>query len=72
MNSKTHTITLGCETASLVEAALAITGKVNITKENQIMGDLASPAPTNFSLEAVETTTAYSISDEDIKKLIKE
>ena len=37
MNSKTHTIKLGSETASLVETALAIAGKVEITEENQIM-----------------------------------
>ena len=37
MNSKSHTIKLNCETESLVETALAITGKVEITKENQMM-----------------------------------
>lgn len=44
---------------------------VLFAKENQIIGDLITPAPTSFNLEAVEAATVYSISDEGIKKLMK-
>lgn len=45
---------------------------VEFAKENQILGDLISPAPTSFYLETIEPTTAYSISDVAIKALMKE
>ena len=45
---------------------------VEFAKENQILGDLISPAPTSFILEAIESTIAYSISDEAIRNLMKE
>lgn len=45
---------------------------VEFAKEGQILCDFASPEPTSFNLEAIETTTAYSISDEAIKNLMKE
>lgn len=41
-------------------------------RENQFIGDLMTPAPTNFNLEAIEATTSYSISDKDFQKLMKE
>ena len=45
---------------------------VEFAKENQVLGDLISPAPTSFNLEAIESTIAYSISDEAIRNLMKE
>lgn len=40
-------------------------------KENQVIGDLITPDPTNFNLEAIEKTIAYSISDSELKKLMQ-
>lgn len=37
--------------------------------ENQWIGDLSSPAPTSFFLDAVEKTTVYSFSDESFRAL---
>lgn len=45
---------------------------IEFAKENQILGDLSSPSPTSFNLEAIEHTTAYSISDEAMKSLIRD
>ncbi len=39
-------------------------------KENQIIGDLITPEPTNFNLEAIEKTTAYSISEIKLTELM--
>ncbi|NOU62129.1 Crp/Fnr family transcriptional regulator [Marinifilum caeruleilacunae] len=39
--------------------------------ENQIIGDLITPEPTDFNLEAVEKTTAYSISERNFQELIQ-
>lgn len=39
-------------------------------RENQIIGDLITPEPTDFNLEAIEETTVYSISDQNFEKLI--
>lgn len=39
-------------------------------KEDQIIGDLVTPAPTDFNLEAVEKTVAYVISENNFETLI--
>ena len=39
-------------------------------KENQIIGDLITPHPTDFNLETFEKTTAYSISENELKDLM--
>jgi len=39
-------------------------------KENQVIGDLITPEPTNFNLEAIEKTTAYSISENNLSVLM--
>ena len=41
-------------------------------KEWQVLGDLASPAPTLFNLEAIEDSVVYSISDENLKRVFTE
>lgn len=49
------------------------TGKefnILFAKENQIIGDLTTPEPTDFNLESVENTVAYSISEHNFQKLI--
>jgi len=38
-------------------------------KEGQIIGDLATPEPTSFFLEAIEDSTVFSIEDEQFRKL---
>ncbi len=45
---------------------------VEFAKENQILGDLTSPEPTNFNLESIEPTIAYSIRDEAIKNILND
>ncbi len=41
-------------------------------KENQILGDLASPRPTIFNLDSIEDSVVYSITTENLKKLREE
>ena len=41
-------------------------------RENQIIGDLITPEPTDFFLEATEDTTVYSIDDKSFRKLIRD
>lgn len=38
-------------------------------RENQVIGDLITPEPTDFNLEAIEETIAYSISEQNFRKL---
>lgn len=38
-------------------------------RENQWIGDLATPATTSFYLDAIEKSTVYSVSDENLKLL---
>ncbi len=40
-------------------------------RENQIIGDLTTPEPTNFYLETIEDSIVYSIDDESLQKLLK-
>ncbi len=40
-------------------------------RENQIIGDLITPEPTDFNLEAIEETNVYSISEKDFELLIE-
>jgi len=40
-------------------------------RENQVIGDLITPEPTDFNLEAIEKSVAYSISDKKIEELIE-
>ena len=42
---------------------------VLFARENQWIGDLATPEETSFYLDAVEESTVYSISDENLNKL---
>jgi CRP-like cAMP-binding protein len=44
---------------------------VLFAKENQIIGDLSTPEPTNYFLEAIENTTAWVIEDDAMNKLMK-
>ena len=39
-------------------------------KENQIIGDLSTPRPTNYYLETIEASTVWSMEDGDMKKLM--
>ena len=39
-------------------------------KENQVIGDLSTPEPTEFNLESIERTTAWSIHETALQKLI--
>lgn len=45
--------------------------EINIlfARENQVIGDLATPEMTNFYLETVEDSIVYSIDEEHIRKL---
>jgi len=48
------------------------TGKefnILFARENQWIGDLSTPAPTSFFLDAIEKTTVYAISDEKLNLL---
>jgi len=38
-------------------------------KENQVIGDLTTPLPTSFFLEAIEDTNVFSIDDEQFRRL---
>lgn len=38
-------------------------------KENQILGDLASPKPTIFNLDTIEDCIVYSITNENLNKI---
>lgn len=40
-------------------------------RENQWIGDLATPATTSFYLDAIEKSTVYSVSDENLNLLTK-
>ncbi|MCK5692579.1 MAG: Crp/Fnr family transcriptional regulator, partial [Bacteroidales bacterium] len=40
-------------------------------KENQIIGDLSTPEPSSYFLEAIETSIVWSMDDGDMKKLMK-
>lgn len=42
---------------------------VLFAKENQLIGDLASPAPTKFNLDAIEDSIIYSIDNSNLEKL---
>lgn len=42
---------------------------VLFARENQILGDLASPEPTIFNLETIEDSIVYAISNSDLEKL---
>jgi CRP-like cAMP-binding protein len=37
--------------------------------ENQVLGDLSSPAPTSFNLETIEDSVVYSVDDHGIRAL---
>jgi len=39
-------------------------------KENQIIGDLSTPLPTNYFLESIEPSIVWSMDDSDMKKLM--
>ena len=39
-------------------------------KENQIIGDLSTPQPTNYFLETIEPSIVWSMKDSDMKKLM--
>lgn len=39
-------------------------------RENQVIGDLITPEPTDFNLEALEKTVVYSISEKNFQELI--
>ena len=41
-------------------------------KENQILGDLASPNPTIFNLDTIEDSVVYSITNENLDKIREE
>ena len=47
--------------------------EINIlfAKENQVIGDLATPDPTSFNLETTEDSVVYSIDDESLRRLIE-
>jgi CRP-like cAMP-binding protein len=47
--------------------------EINIlfAKENQVIGDLATPGPTSFNLETTEDSVVYSIDDESLRRLIE-
>jgi CRP-like cAMP-binding protein len=38
-------------------------------KENQVLGDLASPKPTIFNLDTIEDSVVYSITNDNLNKL---
>ncbi|RZT91269.1 CRP-like cAMP-binding protein [Ancylomarina subtilis] len=38
-------------------------------KENQVIGDLSTPLPTSFFLEAIEDSRVFSIDDDQFRKL---
>jgi len=40
-------------------------------KENQIIGDLSTPEPTSYFLEAIETSIVWSMDDGDMRKLME-
>ncbi len=40
-------------------------------RENQVIGDLATPNPTDFYLAAVEDTTAFSIGEDKLQELVR-
>lgn len=42
---------------------------VLFAKENQLIGDLGSPAPTKFNLDAIENSTLYTIESANLEKL---
>jgi len=48
--------------------------EINIlfAKENQVIGDLSTPEPTNFYLETTEDSVVYSIDDFGIQKLMED
>lgn len=47
--------------------------EINIlfAKENQIIGDLATPEPTNFYLETTEDSIVYSIEEKELQSLME-
>ena len=40
-------------------------------KENQIIGDLSTPSPTNYFLECIEPSIVWSMDDRDMKRLME-
>lgn len=48
--------------------------EINIlfAKENQVIGDLSTPNPTNFYLETTEDSVVYSIDDLGLQQLMRE
>ena len=42
---------------------------VLFAKENQLIGDLGSPLPTKFNLDAIEDSTVYTIDNSNLEKL---
>lgn len=41
-------------------------------KENQVLGDLASPKPTIFNMDTIENSVVYSITNDNLNKLREE
>ena len=40
-------------------------------REGQIIGDLATPSPTSYSLETIEPTSCWSVSHSDMNELLR-
>lgn len=48
--------------------------EINIlfAKENQVIGDLATPEPTNYYLETIEDSLVYSIDEQGLQNLVSD
>ena len=69
MNTRHYIIKKGLLRLYLIDAK----GKeINIlfAKENQVIGDLATPIATNFYLETIENSEVYSIEDSGLQKIL--
>lgn len=70
VNSRHYIIEQGLLRLYLIDSR----GKeINIlfAKENQVIGDLATPEPTNFYLEAIEDGIVYSIEERELQSIFE-
>ena len=70
VNTKHYFIEKGLMRLYLIDSA----GKefnILFAKEKQLIGDLTTPEPTDFNLEAIEACAVYSISERGFQELIE-
>jgi len=75
LNGETHTRHYVVQQGLLRLYLIDTEGKefnILFAREGQVLGDLASPKPTLFNLEAIEDSVVYTINNENLETLLRE